>query len=99
MITPVARRHFDENGKLKFTHGEYPAAMKTLAAQRGVRLIDMEEATMSLVKSLGDGPSKALYCHLPVGTPNYPDGNQDDTHLHQNGAIRYARLFLERLGI
>ena len=99
LITPVARRHFDADGKLKFTHGEYPAAMKTLAAQRGVRLIDMEEATMSLVKSLGDEPSKALYCHLPVGTPNYPDGNQDDTHLHQNGAIRFARLFLERLGI
>ncbi len=95
LLTSIARRHFDENGQLKHTHGDYPAAMRELAEYRGVRLLDMEKATEALVQSLGDEGSKALYNWQEVGHPNYPDGVQDNTHLCYTGALRMAKIALE----
>lgn len=95
LLTSIARRHFDENGQLKHTHGDYPPAMRELAAYRGVRLLDMERATEALVQSLGDEGSKALYNWQEVGHPNYPEGVQDNTHLCYTGAVRMAQIALE----
>lgn len=97
LLTPVARRHFDENGCLKHTHGDYPNAMRNLAIYRGVRLLDMEKETEKLLEQLGDEASKALYCHVPAGHPNYPDGAQDNSHLSFDGAVTYAQLALKLL--
>lgn len=42
LLTPAARRPFNENGD------DYPAAMRDLADYRGVRLLDMEKASEAL---------------------------------------------------
>ena len=97
LLTPIARRHFDENGQLKHTHGEYPAAMRDLAEYRGVRLLDMEKATEALLVSLGDKGSKTLFNWQEKGHPNYPDGVQDNTHLCFTGAVKVAQLALDLL--
>ncbi len=97
LLTPIARRHFDENGALKHTHGDYPAAMRDLAIHRGVRLLDMEKATEDLLSSLGDEGSKALFTWVDKGHANYPDGAQDNTHLCLTGAVRVARIALALL--
>lgn len=94
LLTPIARRRFDANGELVSTHGDYPDAMRALAARRGVPLLDMERATESLLRELGAEGSKALFNWQTPGTPNYPDGAQDDTHLCCAGAMRLARLAL-----
>lgn len=83
LLTPIARRHFDENGTLKHTHGDYPAAMRDLAFYRGVRLLDMEKATEELLQTMGDDASKALF------------NKGDNTHLCFTGAVRVARLALK----
>lgn len=41
LITPVQRRSFDENNIFKETHGDYPLAMRQLAKQYEVPLIDL----------------------------------------------------------
>ena len=97
LLTSIARRHFDENGELKHTHGDYPAAMRDLAAYRGVRLLDMEKATEELLSQMGDEASKALFNWQEKGHPNYPDGVQDNTHLNFTGAVRLAQLALQLL--
>ena len=97
LLTPIARRHFDENGVLKHTHGEYPAAMRDLAAYRGVRLLEMEKATEALLSGMGDEASKALFNWQEKGHPNYPDGVQDNTHLCFEGAVKLAQIALELL--
>ena len=97
LATPIARRHFTGDGQLRFTHGEYPAAMRALAAREGLRLADLEAATMALLQAMGPEDSKRLYCHVPAGHPNYPDGSEDNSHLHRRGAIRFAGLFLALL--
>jgi lysophospholipase L1-like esterase len=97
LVTPIARRLFNEEGKLASTHGAYPAAMRDLADYRGVRLIDLEKATMQMVQSAGVENSKRIYCHVPAGSKNYPDGLSDNSHLQEEGASRIAGLFLSRM--
>jgi len=97
LATPIARRLFDENGRLVPTHGEYPDAMRDLAMERGVRLVDLERGTMAMMREAGPEGSKDFFCHLPKGHPNYPDGAEDNSHPRDRGATRIARLFLELL--
>lgn len=97
LLTSIARRHFDENGVLKHTHGDYPAAMRDLADCRGVRLLDMEKATEAMLSAMGDEASKAIFNWQEKGHPNYPDGVQDNTHLSYTGAVRLAQMALDLL--
>ena len=97
LATPIARRLFNEAGRLVPTHGAYPDAMRDLAVYRGVRLIDLEKATMRLVQAAGEEGSKRIYCHVPAGGKNYPDGLEDNSHLQEEGAVQIAALFLDRL--
>ncbi len=76
LLSPIARRHFEENGTLLHTHGDYPVAMRDLAWHRGERLLDMEKATEELLTALSDEASKCLFNWQEKGDPNYPDGGQ-----------------------
>lgn len=91
LMTPIVRRHF-ENGKWIDTHGEYLNAMRMLAKQKGVLLIDMAQLTLDLVMQLGDTASIPLWCHIEKGHRNYPDGLTDNTHLSVEGAYRIAKI-------
>ncbi|MBR1585493.1 MAG: hypothetical protein IJ662_08145 [Clostridia bacterium] len=97
LATPIARRHFDPQGRLLATHGPYPEAIRRLAAEQGLCMVDLERATMALVQQAGAEGSKAYYCHVPGGHPHYPDGAADNSHLCERGAIRIAALFLAGL--
>lgn len=92
LVTPIARRAFDGQGKVVPSHGEYPDAMRDLALYRGVRLVELEKATETLLEEMGEEPSKALFMWLPAGHENYPDGQEDNTHLTLAGAYRIAAL-------
>ena len=95
LLTPVNRRRFDESGKLVKTHGDYPAAIRDLAKIRGVQLIDLEKATADLFSELGEEGTKRVFCHVPKGHYNYPEGLEDNSHLHENGAVFIAKLVLK----
>ncbi|MBR5110460.1 MAG: hypothetical protein IK099_09705 [Clostridia bacterium] len=97
LVTPIARRHFDETGRLLLTHGAYPDAMRDLAVYRGVRLSEMEKASMALFQEAGVEGTKEIFCHVPAGSRNYPDGLSDNSHLQERGAVRLAALFLTLL--
>ncbi|WP_336322210.1 rhamnogalacturonan acetylesterase [Streptomyces lavendofoliae] len=93
LLTPVERRRFDARGDALPTHGEYPAAMRALAAEQGVPLVDVQAASLAEWDRLGPEPSKAYFTWLAPGeSPNYPDGRQDSTHFRPRGAIEVARL-------
>ncbi|MBQ9300897.1 MAG: hypothetical protein IJ214_10335 [Clostridia bacterium] len=94
LATPIARRHFDEGGKLLSTHGQYPDAMRALAQAAQVRLIDLERATMALFQQMGVEATKDIFCYASPGEKNYPDGCADNSHLQERGAEQIAKLFL-----
>ena len=101
LFTPVARRNFDENGVLdETTHGEYPAAMKAVAAETGTVLIDMETATLDWIREAGDTASRAYFMWLKPGeNPAYPEGRSDNTHSNPRGARRNCEIVSDSLRV
>ncbi len=91
LITPIARRLFDEAGNfLPGSHGAYPDAMRKLAAELGAPLVDLTARTEDWLSTVGDEPSKPLFM--------WP---KDNTHLKPEGAVRMAGFLaagLEALG-
>ncbi|MGW2837569.1 rhamnogalacturonan acetylesterase [Streptomyces sp. NPDC001493] len=93
LLTPVERRRFAEDGTAKPSHGEYPAAMRALAAEERVPLIDAQALTLARWQQLGpDATQEYFDWQAPGESPNYPDGVQDNTHFQPRGAIDVARI-------
>ena len=87
LLTPIARRWFKESGLDRNCHGDYPAAMKAVAQEKGVILIDMTTPTLDWLESLGDEASKAYFM---IST-----GKDDNTHLVPKGARKVTELVCE----
>ncbi|WP_173917211.1 rhamnogalacturonan acetylesterase [Halobacillus sp. Marseille-Q1614] len=98
LLTPIQRRRFNSNGQILQTHGKYPDAMRQLAEELDVPLIDLTKITDDYLKSLGFESSKSFFMWLAPGqSTNFPDGVQDDTHLNEEGAKAVARLAAEEI--
>ncbi|MEV7404288.1 rhamnogalacturonan acetylesterase [Streptomyces sp. NPDC091267] len=93
LLTPVERRRFAADGTATPSHGEYPAAMRALAAEERVPLLDLQALTLARWQELGPDGTRDYFNWLEPGeSPNYPDGQQDNTHFQPRGAIEAARL-------
>lgn len=98
LLTPMVRRKFDEAGQLTPTHGDYPQAVRDVAAALDVLLIDHTELSRELVQDLGPEASKELFMWVEAGSNlALPQGREDDTHLRALGAKRMARLVLNEI--
>ena len=95
LLTPVARRKFDEAGKVKETHAEYSTIVRNVAAALKVPLIDLDKKSQALLQSFGPERSKELFLHLAPGQyANFPEGKTDDTHFSEMGAKYMASIVL-----
>lgn len=103
LLTPIARRHFDEDGHLIDTHRQYSELVREVAQKTEVSLIDMDQQSQKLLKDLGPEKWAFLYLHLGAGqNPHYPEGVEDNTHFSELGARMMAELALngiEDLGL
>ena len=96
-LTPICMRIW-ENGKLQPTHGEYPAAMRAVAEEMKVPLIDLYTESFRIVEAMGEEGSKALFMHLSPGEdPAVPEGMQDNAHTRRAGAERFADFAAKEL--
>ncbi|MFD5450443.1 rhamnogalacturonan acetylesterase [Streptomyces sp. NPDC003470] len=89
LATPVERRRFDAAGDAQPSHGEYPAAMRALAAEEGVALLDVQALSLALWQRLGVEETKTYF--------NWTATEQDNTHFNPPGAIEVARLVAREL--
>lgn len=97
LCTPVARRHF-EGEHLLHTHGDYPAALLSLAEHLEVSALDLHARTRELLIAMGPQRSRRLFTQLSPGTSAlYPEGLQDDTHFSVDGAVIVAEIVAELL--
>ena len=93
LVTPVARRSFDSNGKIIDTHGNFPVAMRQLAAADNVPLLDLTALSMSYFQTLGPIGTQSVFLFLKPGqSPDFPNGVSDNTHFSVNGGIQVAQL-------
>ena len=102
LLTPICMRIW-QDGKLQPTHGEYPAAMRAVAEETDVPLIDLYTESFRIVEAMGEEGSKALFMHFAPGEdPAYPDGSEDNAHTKRAGAERFAEAAargLKELGL
>lgn len=96
LVTPMHRRRFDEKGKVINTHGEYPDAMRMLAEEEGVPLIDLNAMSADLYEAWGVDGSKKAFVHFPAGTfPNQEKDLADNTHFNPYGGYQIAKCILK----
>ena len=98
LATSIARRKFDATGKLVPTHGKYPDAVRAVARELDVPLLDLEQASEQWLQATGDEPSKQYFMWIEPGRfPQLPKGLQDDTHLVASGARKVAELAAQQM--
>ena len=96
LLTPVSRRFFVGGGTLLYTHGEYPRAVRKLAEETGIPLIDLKKDSRELFLSLGEAKTAELFVRLAPGeNPDFPEGHDDKTHFNAIGADRICSLVVD----
>jgi lysophospholipase L1-like esterase len=96
LVTPTQRRFFNENGTLKETHGEFPAAMRAVAKKNNAALIDITKMTTELYEAWGDEPSRKAFVQYPANTfPGQEKALNDNTHFNSFGANEIALCVLK----
>lgn len=93
LATSICRRKFDDQGKLVDTHGDYPNALRAVAAEEKVPLLELERATAGWLRAEGPENSKKFFMWIEPGKyEKLPEGRKDDTHLVETGAKHVAEL-------
>ena len=93
LATPIERNGWSTPATVKPSHGEYPKAIRDLAAKKGIDCVDLTRISTAFYESLGkDATTHKVFLNLPAKVyPNYPDGNTDNTHLQLWGATEIAK--------
>lgn len=86
LVTPMHRRNFDKEGKATQELLPYAEAMKAVAKEKQVGLVDLHTVSGKLFEKLGDAGSADLSC-----SPT------DRTHFSEKGAKAMAELVLSLL--
>ena len=88
--TPTQRRAFDKDRKsIMNTHGEFPAAMMSVAEREKVPVIDLNRMTKQFFETLGYEDSKRALVHYPKEL--YGRELADNTHFNPYGAYEVAK--------
>ncbi len=96
LITAVGRRRFDDQGKVYESLGDFPEAVRRVAKELAVPLIDLNESSKQVYRALGVEPSKLALLHYPANTfPGQTAPLRDDTHFSAYGAYEMARCVVE----
>ena len=81
LVTSMQRRTFDASGKIRNSHGDYPAVVREVAAAEHVALIDLDRMSTALYEALGPGKSPLAFMN----------GGKDGTHHNNYGAYELAK--------
>ncbi len=83
LVTPMHRRTFDQDGKITNSHGDYPEAVRQVAKEESVALIDLNEMSKLFYEALG--PEKSAVA--------FKEG--DGTHHSNYGSYELAKCIVE----
>jgi len=98
LLTPLMRRWF-KDGELDLNcHTDYPSAMKQVASEMGVELLDITALSAEWLQGLGDEASRPYFMWIPAGVYAFcPEGKEDNTHTKANGARAVAGLVCDAI--
>ena len=89
IVSPMERRSFDEAGKQKLTHGDYPLAFRQVAQEDKVAFVDLTALSAVFYNTLG--ADKAYLAFAGTGT------QRDATHHNNYGAYELAKIVVQGL--
>lgn len=91
LVTSLTRRIYDKSGNGKLTPSlvPYVEAMKKLAAEKNVPLVDLHARSVEYCEKIGPEETARLN---PVA-----NGKPDTTHLNAEGRVVFAKLVVEEL--
>jgi lysophospholipase L1-like esterase len=96
LVTAVARRRFDPQGQVSESLGDFPEAVRRVAKERGLPLLDLNTAAKQVYQALGVERSKLALLHFPENSfPGQTEPLRDDTHFSAYGAYEMARCAVE----
>ncbi|MBN1523070.1 MAG: rhamnogalacturonan acetylesterase [Spirochaetales bacterium] len=99
LVTPINRRSFDAEGKIRNTHTDYPAAMIELGKEMNIPVIDMTALSKDLFEKAGPEEAKKYFLYGKKDELKwYPKGVADDTHFSEYGAKTLAGIIAKELG-
>lgn len=85
LVTPMQRRFWTPDGKIRNTHGDYPEAMRQVAAEEHVPLIELTRMSVAFYEALGRKEA-------PLAFGSY---GKDRTHQSAYGAYEFAKCIVE----
>ncbi|OAM89063.1 rhamnogalacturonan acetylesterase [Termitidicoccus mucosus] len=88
LVTPMVRRLFNDDGKLKNELQPYADAMKAVGAEKNIAVIDLHAASKELVERLG-----------PAGAAKFANKKGDRTHFNEKGARAMLGLVMQALPV
>ncbi len=95
LVTAMNRNTFDASGHITNSLGDYPEAVRQLATEQKVALIDLNAMSKTLFEALGPQAAMHAFMHYPANTyPNQPAPITDDTHFNTYGAYELARCIV-----
>ncbi|HTB84105.1 MAG TPA: rhamnogalacturonan acetylesterase [Candidatus Sulfotelmatobacter sp.] len=92
LVTSLTRRMFEPDGKLKPNLMPYVEAMKKVAAEENVPLIDLHTSSVALCEELGPDETAKF-------NPTGKDGKPDTTHLKGEARVVFAKLVVDELRV
>ena len=87
LVTSPERRNFDATGKIVPTLADYAEAMRAVAKEESVALIDLNPLSVRFYEALGPDVSPRAFA----------DEGRDKTHHNEYGAYALARMVIEGL--
>jgi hypothetical protein len=87
IVSPMERRAFGPDGKVKPSLAEYAEASREAAQELGVAFIDLNALSVRFYETLG--PEKSALAFAA------PEGRQDNTHHNNYGAYELAKCVVQ----
>ena len=87
LVTSPHRRTFGGDGRIANSHGGYPDAVRAVAREAGVPLLDLADASAAIYEALGPERAKLAFA----------DGGRDGTHHNNYGAYILAQAVAEAI--
>lgn len=98
LLTPVVRRYFDSEGKLRDMHGIYPSLVHRVAHDTNTPLVDLFERSSKEIANAGVLKTIDWFVHIGPGVhPCCPEGRMDNTHFTKEGAEQVAQWVIDEL--
>lgn len=98
LVTSMNRRVFDENNKIINTLDDFPDAMREIAKEENVYLIDLNALSKTLFEAMGPEAAKKAFVYYPANSyPNQPTALADDTHFNTFGAYELAKCVVKSI--